>query len=140
MKMNKLFTQGFGERLKEERERLGLSQDDFAAKAGVKRPTQYLYEVEQNSPNYRYLKAIAEIGVDIQYLLYGKKHNPESLELNLDILKSIFLAVEECGRDDKGQLLPIENRLEFYIMLCAAYSGRDKFDMDSNVIKKLMIK
>ena len=138
--MKKIFSLGFGERLKTERERLGLSQDEFATRAGVKRPTQYLYEVEQNSPNYRYFKAIAEMGVDIQYLLYGKKANPEALDLNLDVLKGIFQAVEECGRDDKGRPLPFDTRLEFYMMLCAAYSGRDSFDMESNVIKKLIKK
>lgn len=138
--MAKCFESGFGERLREERERLGYSQKEFAELAGVKRATQYLYEIEENSPNYRYFKAIAEMGVDIQYLFYKKKQNAEILDLSLDVLEGIFFAVEEYGRDDRDRPLPYEKRLEFFRMLCAAYSGRETFDMDPVVVKKLISK
>jgi transcriptional regulator with XRE-family HTH domain len=63
---------GFGQRLREERKRLGLSQVKFAELAHVKRVSQSQYESEITAPTIRYLSAIAEAGVDISYLLFGK--------------------------------------------------------------------
>ncbi|HWU34045.1 MAG TPA: helix-turn-helix transcriptional regulator, partial [Methylovorus sp.] len=70
---------GFGDRLKEERKRLGLNQTDFGERAGVQRFTQYQYEAEVNSPSVRYLAAIVESGVDLTYLLFGVRVNHTAL-------------------------------------------------------------
>lgn len=64
---------GIGERLKEERERLGLSQTDFAALAGASKNTQYNYEKGERSPDANYLSAAAEQGVDVLYVLTGER-------------------------------------------------------------------
>lgn len=60
-----------GERLREERERLGLSQTLFGDLAQVTKKTQMLYEGGQRSPKADYLTVIAEQGVDVQYVLTG---------------------------------------------------------------------
>lgn len=62
-----------GERLKEERTRLGLSQSDFAALGGVKQHAQFQYEKGMRRPNFDYLSALAGAGVDVWYLLTGEK-------------------------------------------------------------------
>lgn len=64
---------GVGERLREERERLSLSQTDFGALGSVSRGTQKAYEQESNSPDLRYLAALEKAGVDVQYVLSGVK-------------------------------------------------------------------
>ena len=56
---------GIGERLKEERERLGFSQTEFAAVAGASKNSQYNYEKGERCPDAAYLAAVAEKGVDI---------------------------------------------------------------------------
>ena len=61
----------FSDRLKEERKRLGLNQDDFAALGGVKKGAQFNYENGSRAPDSDYLAAIAAAGVDTQYLLLG---------------------------------------------------------------------
>lgn len=76
---------GFGLRLREERERLGLSQTALATAGGVKRLAQGQYEKGLSSPSVRYLAAIASMGIDVQYALFG--HRPggsllSSLELH----------------------------------------------------------
>lgn len=63
-----------GSRLREERLRLGLSQDEFAAVGGVLRRAQSNYESDERSPDAKYLRAIADIGVDVLYILRGKRH------------------------------------------------------------------
>ena len=66
-----------GDRLREERERLGLNQTDFAAlaeKAGVQgttRQSQSNYEKGKQMPGAPYLAAIAIAGADVQFVLTG---------------------------------------------------------------------
>ncbi|KEY87629.1 helix-turn-helix domain-containing protein [Pseudomonas capeferrum] len=64
---------GIGERLKEERERLGLNQTEFAALAGASKNTQYNYEKGERSPDANYLAAAAHQGVDILYVITGQR-------------------------------------------------------------------
>lgn len=62
---------GVGERLKEERERLGFSQTELGLRLGVSRGTQKNYELGANSLDLRYVAALAEHGVDSTYILTG---------------------------------------------------------------------
>ena len=50
-----------GEILKEERQRLGMNQEDFAAVGGLKRRAQTLYEQDERAPDALYLRALAGI-------------------------------------------------------------------------------
>lgn len=63
----------FGIRLKEERTRLRESQESFAAKAGVGKNAQIKYEQGSRSPDADYLQLVADIGVDVLYVLTGTK-------------------------------------------------------------------
>lgn len=62
-----------GDRLKEERERLGLSQTDFAARVSSSKNTQYNYEKGDRSPDANYLEAAADLGVDVLYVVTGER-------------------------------------------------------------------
>ncbi|MGS0741677.1 helix-turn-helix domain-containing protein [Glaciimonas sp. GG7] len=63
-----------GERLKEERERLGMNQTNFAALAGVGRKTQFSYEHCARTPDANYLAAVAKAGADVGYIITGTRH------------------------------------------------------------------
>jgi transcriptional regulator with XRE-family HTH domain len=60
-----------GDRLREERKRLGLSQTDFARLAGVHLNTQSRYEKGDREPDSSYLEALGKEGVDVNYVLFG---------------------------------------------------------------------
>lgn len=75
---------GIGERLKEERERIGLSQTEFAAKAGASKNSQYNYEKGERSPDAAYLAAADEMGVDVLYVVTGQRTPKPSSSLNSD--------------------------------------------------------
>lgn len=62
-----------GEIIKEERQRLGMNQEDFAAVAGLKRRAQTLYEQNERAPDALYLRALAGIGVDVHYVITGER-------------------------------------------------------------------
>ncbi|WP_414143990.1 helix-turn-helix domain-containing protein [Burkholderia stagnalis] len=62
-----------GSRLRDERLRIGLSQDEFATVGGVARRSQSAYESDERAPDAAYLLAVREIGVDIGYVLTGER-------------------------------------------------------------------
>lgn len=64
-----------GSRLKEERERLGLSQTALADVGGATRKTQFNYETDTRRPDADYLASIAGAGVDVLYVLLGDEPN-----------------------------------------------------------------
>lgn len=63
----------FGKRLKEERERLGLSQAKFAELCGVGRTAQFNYERGERHPASIYLDAAEKLGVDTHYVFTGTR-------------------------------------------------------------------
>jgi transcriptional regulator with XRE-family HTH domain len=62
-----------GQRLAEERSRVGMNQTDFAARGGVGRASQVNYETDRRSPDADYLAAISALGVDVQYIVTGER-------------------------------------------------------------------
>lgn len=52
---------------------LGLSQAELGDLAGVSRKSQMRYETGASSPSCDYLTAIAQHGVDVNYVLTGKR-------------------------------------------------------------------
>lgn len=61
----------FFERLKSEREALGLSQQVLAERTGVSLRSQQNYESGSRVPDAEYLAAIAAVGADVLYVLTG---------------------------------------------------------------------
>lgn len=60
-----------GHRIREERERLGLSQTRFAALGGVLMRAQRNYEKGVRQPDAAYLTALGANGIDVTYILTG---------------------------------------------------------------------
>ncbi|HCI1904150.1 TPA: helix-turn-helix transcriptional regulator [Pseudomonas aeruginosa] len=79
-----------GERLKEERARLGFNQGDFAALGGVAKTSQFNYEKGERSPDAEYLAAVSKAGVDVLYVVTGRRLPAELEALSsaeLDLLR-----------------------------------------------------
>ena len=70
-----------GERLREERTRLGLSQADFGALGGVDANEQGNYELDKRSPDSLYLQKIGRIGADVLYIVMGVRGRDIDLTL-----------------------------------------------------------
>jgi transcriptional regulator with XRE-family HTH domain len=64
---------GIGDRLRRERERLGLSQTAFATLAGASKRAQIRYEAGERSPDAEYLARLARHRVDVYWIITGKK-------------------------------------------------------------------
>ena len=61
------------DRLREERERLGLNQVEIGSIGGVKKLAQINYEKGERHPDSAYLAAIAAAGADVLYILTGQR-------------------------------------------------------------------
>jgi len=94
-----------GARLRAERERLSLSQEAFANKAGVHRRTQVNYEADERRPDANYLAAIAGFGVDITYIVTGsrvlsvKQPWPDDAQIYVSLIGAIRAELGICKKD-----------------------------------------
>lgn len=129
---------GFGKRLREERERLGLSQEAFGEIGGVRRAAQYLYEQGSRVPSMEYIGKVVAAGVDLGYLVMGKRQRGSDSWWALDknALVSVYQLVDEFARDSKGRLLDIEHRLTLLTSLCDAVSDKLSADIDWNALRQ----
>lgn len=89
-------------RLREERERLGLSQEALGAIGGVRKQAQHLYESGARKPDMDYLSAVATAGVDVLYVLTGQRSQPVAPEAGLSKRAQALLANYE-GTDEAGR-------------------------------------
>ncbi len=86
----------FGERIRLERQRLGLTQEQLANLVGVKKQSIYLYEHGRTSPTADIIFGFSKAGFRIQFLLLGREHipnpqdlAPEALKFAADIVSSV---------------------------------------------------
>lgn len=63
----------FGERIRQERDRLGLSQEAFGVVGGVSKRAQVNYEKSERKPDLIYLNQLSKVGVDVLYLVTGQR-------------------------------------------------------------------
>lgn len=68
-----LFIFMIGDRLKSERERLGLTQPVLAAQAGTQKGTVINWEKGASSPTAVQLAALSALGLDVLYVVTGER-------------------------------------------------------------------
>ena len=113
----------FGLRLKEERQRLQLTQQELAEIGGVKRSSQYLYESSERTPTMEYIARIVSAGADFKYLLLGERssHNNRRICLDEEVLDRALALADQVSRDERGRLLDseIRNRIakEIFVLI-----------------------
>jgi transcriptional regulator with XRE-family HTH domain len=99
----------FGARLKEERRRLGFKQAEFAARVGRDVPKQSLYENDKRELRAPYLERIAQEGVDVLYVLTGRRSEDSLdegaseflglyLELPAELQQALARLIADLGR------------------------------------------
>ncbi|MCL1960497.1 MAG: helix-turn-helix domain-containing protein [Desulfovibrionaceae bacterium] len=90
-----------GERIRSERERLGLIQDKFAEAAHVSKRALINYEQGKRSPDAEFLTAIAAVGVDVFYVLTGgwlTARQRQHLDSALQLINNLSVSEEEKKR------------------------------------------
>lgn len=98
---------GMPQRIRAERERLGMSQEVFANKVGVTRVTQNYYENGVRDPSLNYISACGAVGVDILYLLFAEAHGIEYADLlDWELFDKVWDWVHRVAVDAKGLPYP----------------------------------
>lgn len=94
-----------GERLCDERKRLGLTQSKFADAAAVSARSQGNYESNKRKPNAAYWSAVTDkFAVDVQYVLTGKRsENIQTFENKLEELQRVSQLVEKIAKNQNPQ-------------------------------------
>lgn len=84
----------FGERIRQERQRLGFSQAQVAQAAGLSKATQVGYEGGARAPDLRYLCYLGDLGFDTYFILTGT-HEAEHIRSSIDwdLIQQIVAAV-----------------------------------------------
>ena len=103
---------GFGARLKEERKRLGLRQAEFAALVGSDVPKQSLYENDRRELRAAYLSRIAAAGVDVLYVLTGRRSEGTLLGEDAAAFLAACLALPDVLLEPVGRLVDKLSREE----------------------------
>ena len=129
----------FGRRLREARDRLRLTQEQFAELGGVKRVSQHLYEQDARVPDLNYLLRLKEHGVDVGHLVLGNSVSRASATPNsTDLYVAAFRTVDEFARDDAGNPLPYAERERFFSFLCATLSQTGTPESSTEVKERLV--
>jgi transcriptional regulator with XRE-family HTH domain len=91
---------GINVRLREERERLGYSQEAFGVLGGVRKQAQHMYESGARRPDANYLQALAEAGADVLYILTDQRSQAVA---EVDLLPSDERVLIDAYRSCTGQ-------------------------------------
>lgn len=91
------FLENIGERLSEERRRAALSQAAIAEIGGITVKTQVLYEKSERFPDARYLAAIAQHNLDVQYILTAVR-SEDALSVEEVAVVNSFRQLDARGR------------------------------------------
>lgn len=129
----------FGRRLRQERERLGMTQVEMALAGGVKRTTQHLYESDVRVPDINYLTRLRDAGADLAYLVLGERRGPaqpNSLTIPYALLSNVFRVVDEFCVDENGKPLPREARLRFFQLLCVSLKDRPEDETNIDALRE----
>ena len=69
----------FFERIREERERLGMTQEAFGTAGGVLKRAVAHYEKGERVPDAAFLEGISRAGADVQYIVTGQRSQQAQL-------------------------------------------------------------
>jgi transcriptional regulator with XRE-family HTH domain len=99
-----------GTRLKNERKRLGLSQQEFGAIGGVEANAQGKYENGERIPRSDYLAAVGQKGVDILYVITGER-TPLTVDALNEAERAIITHYRALNEEDQDAISQLATSL-----------------------------
>ena len=95
----------FGVRLREERQRLNLTQAAVATGAGVSVPSQVAYEQGTRTPDIHYLTNLERLGFDERYLRHGVRAERHATDaLDWEFFKDVQSSVQKWCRGNQLEM------------------------------------
>lgn len=87
-----------GDRLRQERERLGHTQTGMAKICGVAFRTYCDYEAGKTEPKSSLFEAIHEAGADVMYILTGQRTPPQNISMEEQKLVENYRGMDDAAR------------------------------------------
>lgn len=118
---------GYGDRIREERARLRMTQAQFASLAGVSRAAQVHYELGQRVPDLNYLAALYSYA-DVSYIITGESTLQQcSKALDLRICEVIFAAIDAWA-DESNRSVNAKLRAELFLLFYQQFSATGRVE------------
>ena len=122
---------GLGARVRAQRESLAMTQTALADATGVTPRTILKYESDETPFTVEWLARFAEVGADLDLVLYGRKHKRSADEKEYErALARAFSWADEFCRDPKGRPAPASVRLEHTLLAYRLLIGSKGLDTD----------
>ena len=119
---------GIGSRLRQERERLGLSQKAFGVIGGVEANAQGKYENGDRAPKADYLSRVAERGVDVLYVLTGTP-TPTLVDNLSQIEEKVLVSYRVLQKEDQDAIRRLTTALADLSAIHAAKNRQEPSDV-----------
>lgn len=128
-------TSGRGARFREERERLGLSQAELAARLDVHRNTVARWEQSESGPPGKLLEKLREIAIDADYLVLGD-HVPTDGQYGAAAASVLGPLCDRMGLCFEAVQLVIELKAKY--LRSRSFSGADSADLTEQELGSLL--
>ena len=119
---------GIGLRLRQERERLGMSQKAFGVIGGVEANAQGKYENGDRAPKADYLSRVAERGVDVLYVLTGTP-TPTLVDNLSQIEEKVLVSYRVLQKEDQDAIRRLTTTLADLSAIHAAKNRQEPSDV-----------
>lgn len=118
---------GYGERIRQERARLQMTQAEFARVAGVSRAAQVHYELGQRVPDLNYLAALYE-HVDVSYIISGETMAQRcGRRIDVEVCQAIFAAVDAWAAET-GRSVGAKLRAELFLLFYQQFTATGRVE------------
>lgn len=121
------------ERIRVERKRLGLNQDQFAELGGVSRTAQYTYESGRNWPTCQYLESLRAAGVDVAFIATGKRSESPTPDWN--VIRHAFLLVQHNLAERADRAFTPDQLFDAFKTAVEAATGVSRADLTTPKVK-----
>lgn len=125
-----------GQRIKEERERLGLSQEAFAQIGGVSKRSQIMYEQDKTEAGAGYCALIAQSGVDMNYILTGVRVLPLTAQAPARAAAGTVVPPESLVRK-REMIKAMVDQLDDEAKLGAVQAGLEEIERVKRIERRL---
>lgn len=111
----------FGERLRSERVRLKLTQQELAQMTGVKQQTIFKYEKGLTFPTISFIYSLRKFEFNTQYLFSGSIAVPNPNDIPKEVFQFVVDMVSKIEREFSNTPLSNETKLRILLILLGQY-------------------
>jgi transcriptional regulator with XRE-family HTH domain len=111
----------FGNRFRDERIRLGYTQEKLAESLKFRQQTIYKYEKSITFPDVNFLYSLRDLGFDLGYLIFAVPSVTKIQNVPTDVLITISKMVKDLERKFDAGTLSDERRLQISLMYLDHY-------------------